>query len=81
MDLVLQAQTLQYDDPAYASGEESSHYLSNIVIWAPGNPPGIADHVRKALADVDPTLVLYDVDPYEKVVSDDFSQEASADAR
>src|SRR5499427_1858766 len=54
MYLVPQAQTVQYDDPAYASGEKASHYLSNIVIWAPGNPPGIADHLRKALADVDP---------------------------
>jgi ABC-type antimicrobial peptide transport system permease subunit len=31
--------------------------------------------VRKALADVDPTLVLYGVDPYAKVVSADFQQE------
>ena len=76
MYLVPEAQTVQYDDPAYTGGEKSSHYLDNIVIWAPGNPPGIADRVRKALAEVDPTLILYDVDPYEKVVSDDFSQEA-----
>ena len=76
MYLVPEAQIAQYDDPAFSAGEESAHFLDNIVIWAPGNPPGIADRVRKALADVDPSLVVYDVDPYEKVVSDDFSQEA-----
>src|SRR5437588_3622367 len=65
----------QWDDPAYASGETSSHYLSNIVIWAPGNPPGMEDRVRKALASVDPNLVLYGVDPYEQVVSGQFQQE------
>jgi putative ABC transport system permease protein len=70
-----EAQTVQYDDPAYMSGEIWSHYLYNIVIWAPGNPPGMAEHVRKALAAVDPNLVLYDVDPYAKVVSADFQQE------
>ena len=57
------------------SGEIWSHYLYNIVIWAPGNPPGMEERVRKALASVDPNLVLYGVDPYSKVVSADFQQE------
>jgi putative ABC transport system permease protein len=70
-----EAQTVQYDDPAYVSGEVWSHYLYNIVIWAPGDPPGMEERVRKALADVDPNLVLYGVDPYTKVVSADFQQE------
>ena len=48
------------------SGEIWSHYLYNIVIWAPGNPPGMEERVRKALASVDPNLVLYGVDPYDK---------------
>ena len=70
-----EAQTVQYDDPAYTSGEIWSHYLYNIVIWAPGNPPGMEDRVRKALASIDPNFVLYGVDPYSKVVSSDFQQE------
>ena len=70
-----EAQTVQYDDPAFMSGEVWSHYLYNIVIWAPGDAPGMEDRVRKALADVDPTLVLYGVDSYTKVVSSDFQQE------
>jgi predicted permease len=70
-----EAQTAQWDDPAFASGEIWSHYLYNIVIWAPGSPPGMEDRVRKALASVDPNLVLYGVDPYTKVVSADFQQE------
>jgi putative ABC transport system permease protein len=72
---VPQAQTVQYDDPALLSGEIWSHYLYNIVIWAPGNPPAMGERVRKALASVDPNLVLYDVDPYSKVLSSDFQQE------
>src|SRR5437588_4690610 len=72
---VPEAQTVQYDDPAYTSGEIWSHYLYNIVIWAPGNPPGIEDRVRKALASIDPNFVLYGVDPYTKVVAADFQQE------
>jgi predicted permease len=70
-----EAQTVEYDDPAFQSGEIWSHYLYNIVIWAPGNPPGIESHVRKALASVDPDLVLYSVDPYTKILSNDFQQE------
>ncbi len=70
-----EAQTVKWDDPAYASGEIWSHYLYNIVIWAPGNPPGMEERVRRALASVDSNLVLYAVDPYTKVVSADFQQE------
>src|ERR1700744_3533508 len=70
-----EAQTGKYGDPAFVSGETWSHYLYNIVIWAPGSPPGMEDRVRKALASVDPNLVLYGVDPYAKVVSVDFQQE------
>lgn len=70
-----EAQITQWDDPEYASGETSSHSLNNIVIWAPGDPPGMEQRVRKALASVDPNLVLYNVDPYTKVLSNDFQQE------
>jgi predicted permease len=70
-----EAQTVQYDDPAFTSGEIWSHYLYNIVIWAPGAQPAMEENVRKVLAGVDPNLVLYGVDPYAKVVSADFQQE------
>jgi predicted permease len=72
---VPEAQTAEWDDPAYASGEASSHYLNNIVIWAPGDPPQMEERVRKTLAAIDPNLVLYGVDPYTGVVSADFQQE------
>ena len=72
---VPEAQTEQYDDKAFRSGEIWSHYLYNIVLWAPGAPVGIEERVRKALASVDPDLVLYGVDPYSRVVSGDFQQE------
>ena len=72
---VPEAQTVQFDDPAFRSGEIWSHYLYNIVLWAPGKPPDMEERVRKALAGVDPNLVLYGVDPYSKVVSADFQQQ------
>jgi hypothetical protein len=49
---VPEAQTAQYDDPAFRSGEIWSHYLYNIVLWAPGHPPNLEQQVRKALAGV-----------------------------
>jgi len=70
-----EAQTVEWDDPAYASGESGSKYLYNIVIWAPGDPPGMEERVRKTLAAIDPNFVLYGVDPYSKVVAADFQQE------
>jgi putative ABC transport system permease protein len=70
-----ETQSVAYDDAGLNSGEIWSHYLYNIVLWAPGSASGMEEQVRKALAAVDPNLVLYGVDPYSHVVSADFQQE------
>jgi predicted permease len=70
-----ETQTVRYDDPVFSEGEKYSHFLDNIVIWAPGNPPGMEGDVRKALASVDSSLVLFSVDSYSKIVSGDFQQQ------
>ena len=70
-----EAQTVNYDDPNFRAGEIWSHFLYNIVIWAPGNPPGMEEQVRKALASVDPNLAFQGVDSYNKVLSGDFQQQ------
>ncbi len=72
---VSEMQTAQYDDPAWQTGEKWSHYLYNIVIWAPGNPPGMEEKVRKAIASVDASLVINDINLYSEVVSTDFKQQ------
>jgi len=70
-----ETQSVKYDDPQFNTFDLFSHFLSNIVIWAPGNPPGIQAEVRKALADIEPDLVVYGVDPYSKILAGDFQQE------
>jgi hypothetical protein len=70
-----EAQTAKFDDHAYQDGDTASHYLGNLVIWAPGDPPGMEQRIRQALTGVDPNLLLFSVDPYEKLVSSDFQQE------
>lgn len=72
---VSEMQTAAYDDPVFTEGDKWSHFLYNIVIWAPGDPPGMEEKVRKALAGVDGSLVLYGVDPYTQVVKNDFQQQ------
>jgi predicted permease len=73
---VSEAQTvMSYDDPIFSDGEKHSHFLYNIVVWAPGDPPGMEQQVRKAIASVDPTLVVNGVDSYSKVISGDFQQQ------
>ena len=73
---VSETQTVtSYDDPIFSDGEKHSHFLYNIVVWAPGDPPGMEQQVRKAIASVDPMLVVNDVTPYSKVISGDFQQE------
>ena len=70
-----ETQSMKFDDPDFNEGDKYSHFLYNIVIWAPGNPPGIQDRVRRTLAKIDPDLVLYNVDPYRDILSLDFQQQ------
>jgi putative ABC transport system permease protein len=72
---VSERQNVLYDDPVFSDGEKWSHFLYNIVIWAPGDQQGVEERVRRALASVDAGLVLNSVDPYSKVVSSDFQQQ------
>lgn len=70
-----ETQSVKYDDPQFTTFDLFSHFLYNIVIWAPGNPPGIEAEVRKTLASIDPNLVVYGVNPYSKILAGAFQQE------
>jgi len=75
MYFVPEAQSTHFDDAETEEREIGSHYLSDIVIWAPGNPPGLEVEAKKALADVDPNLVMYGVQSYSEVIQADFAQQ------
>jgi putative ABC transport system permease protein len=70
-----EAQSTHFDDPETEEREVWSHYLYNVVIWAPGNPPRLDAQVRRALANVDPNLVIYGVQSYSEVIHADFAQQ------
>jgi putative ABC transport system permease protein len=70
-----EAQTTHFDEQSQESGEIWSHYLYNIVLWAPGKVPELEQRVKQALGEVDPSLVNYGVDAYDKVLSNDFAQD------
>ena len=70
-----EAQTAHFDEGASNSGEAWSHYLDNILIWAPGNPPGLEAQVRKALAEVDPNFVMSGITAYPELLHSDFAQQ------
>ena len=75
MYFVAESQTANLDEPGFAAGEAWSHYLDNVVLWAPGNPPQLEAQVRRALGEIDPNLVLYSVDPYRHLLDSDFAQQ------
>lgn len=70
-----EAQSTQFDDPESEEREVSSHYLYDVVIWAPGNPPGLDVQVRRALANVGPNLVIYRVQSYSDAIHSGFAQQ------
>jgi predicted permease len=75
MYYIPEAQTVQFDRPDLQSDELVSQNLYNIVIWAQGHPANIFTQVKKALAEVDPNLVIYDVQPYSRVIQGTFDQQ------
>jgi predicted permease len=70
-----EAQSTHFDEPEAQEREVSSHYLYNVVVWAPGNPPGVGVQVKRALTDVDPNLVIYGVQSYSEVIHSHFAQQ------
>lgn len=70
-----ETQTVQFEKTNEMSGEIWSHYLYNLVLWAPGNPTGLGEQVRRALNEIDPNLVVYDVLPYSEILGNDFDQQ------
>ena len=70
-----EAQSTRFDDPESEEREVSSHYLYHVVVWAPGNPPGLGLQVKRALADVDPSLLVYGVQSYAEVIHGDFARQ------
>ncbi|HEX4006297.1 MAG TPA: ABC transporter permease [Acidobacteriaceae bacterium] len=75
MYYIPEAQTVTFAQPDNQTYEIWSRNLSQIVMWVPGNPPNLLAQVKKALADVDPGLVMTDVVPYSEVIHNSFSQE------
>jgi predicted permease len=64
-----EAQTTHFDDADLENREVWSHDLYNIVIRASG-APHLEAQVKKALADVDPDLVMNGMESYTEVVRD-----------
>ena len=70
-----EAQATQFQDANSQSLEVWSHYLYNIVMRAPGNPPDLERQVKQALDGVDPDLMMYGMRSYSEVIRDDFAQQ------
>jgi putative ABC transport system permease protein len=74
MFYIPEAQTGNYD-PDEMADEIETHYLDNIVLWAPGVHVGLEEQVRKALEEIDPNLVLSSVDSYPYLLKADFAEQ------
>jgi ABC-type antimicrobial peptide transport system permease subunit len=70
-----EAQSTYFADAEAEEREVLSHYLSNVVIWAPGNPADIEGQVKKALANAAPDLVVNSIQPYSEIIHADFAQQ------
>ena len=75
MYYIPEAQTVHFDQPDTESYEIWSQNLYSVVIWAQTHPPDMLAQVKKALAEVDPSLVMYDVQPYSSVIQGTFDQQ------
>jgi predicted permease len=63
-----EAQTTHLDDPEAQEREVWSHYLYDILIWAPGNPSGLELQAKQAVANIDPNLMVSDVRRYSDMI-------------
>ena len=70
-----EAQSTLLSDAEGEAREVLSHYLSNVVLWAPGNPQDLDAQVRKALTNAAPNLVVNSVQPFSEIVEAGFAQQ------
>ena len=75
MYYIAEAQMVHFDQPDTQSYQIWSQYMYSIVIWASGHPADFQRQVKRALAEVDPNLVIYDVQPYSEVIQGTFDQQ------
>jgi putative ABC transport system permease protein len=75
MYYIPEAQIVPFDQPDLQSAELWSQNLYNIVIWAPGHPQNMLMQVKKALGAVEQNLVMYDAQPYSRVIQETFDQQ------
>jgi putative ABC transport system permease protein len=75
MYYVPETQTVPFDQRDLQSDELVSQNLWNIVIWAPEHPVNMFMQVKKALAEVNPNLVMHDAQPYLRVIQETFDQQ------
>lgn len=70
-----EAQSTLLSDAEGEAREVLSHYLSNVVLWTPGNPQDLDAQVRKALTNAAPNLVVNSVQPFSEIVEAGFAQQ------
>ncbi|WP_229739427.1 ABC transporter permease [Edaphobacter dinghuensis] len=75
MFYVPETQTVQYDEADEMANEIATHYLTNVILWAPGHQVGLEEQVREALHEIDPDLVLSSVDSYPYLLKSVFAQQ------
>ncbi|KAA6461876.1 ABC transporter permease [Acidobacteria bacterium AB60] len=75
MFFMAEGQFLNFDEPEERAGDATSHFLSSLIVWAPGNPPNLEAQVRRALNEIEPNLALHTVDPYTRLLDAAFAQE------
>jgi len=70
-----EAQSTLLPDTEGEAREVLSHYLSNVVLWAPGNPQDLDAEVRKVLANAAPNLVVNRTQPFSEIIEAGFAQQ------
>jgi predicted permease len=70
-----EAQSTYLLDREAEEREVLSHYLANVLIWAPGNPADLQVQVKKTLANAAPNLVVNSIQPYREVVRASLAQQ------
>jgi predicted permease len=64
-----------YREPESDAAEKSSMFLNSVILKVVGSSPDVEMPVRKALAEIDPSLPIFHFVSYDSVVAGNFNQE------
>src|SRR6516225_9861793 len=69
-------QSEKYEEPLMQSFTDHSHFIQNIQLLTAGRTPNLEPQIRRAVAEIDPSITIISVETMQEQVASNFDQQS-----